>query len=627
MQPSITAVLVAVIMLGLQENCCCVCAFLSSGSVGGNPFSTSNRPADRNLRLLLATKEKKETGADADATKVEKKKASSSEKEHIVNGINGEVNIRSNASKAAEDLMELMDEINARVSNGTANLLRDLTQDIDDKLVRLPENSANELTSYLVDLAEKIQLVQETELQRQLAELERRFLRPLEDLAFSDVPLLEPKKDTKEETDDLKKGESESGSRRDDLVLIGANSTLGTTRRMRTKDILRNFNVAPLYYSMALLVRYVRKASYPSIYLLSLYRTLASVIKSNSKGMLVASSDNKAEQFTGDNLQAGWKRTGEIAAKGPIAKRWAILRRSAEIWAYFSSFYIKDRRITAKYNSGKWSEEMFKQERSKLGAEITQNLLKLGPTFIKVGQLFSTRIDIVPREYIDQLKELQDNVPGFSGDTAIRIIESELGKPIGELFDEFNRTSLAAASLGQVHVARKGNDIMAIKIQRQFLRELFEVDLGQLRQVAIFADALDLQAEGGLLDRNTQRDWVSVFEENKRLLYEEIDYIHELQNAQLFKANFDTAKFRHIRVPKVYPEFTTDKVLAMEYVPGIKITNKEAIIDAGLDPVEISVKMAEAFLEQLCRHGFVSETLAGCCQMINSFITSRRLSP
>jgi ABC1 atypical kinase-like domain len=520
-------------------------------------------------------------------------------------GINGEIN----AAKAAEDISQLMDEINARVSNGTANLLRDITYDIDEKLVRLPENSANELMAYLADLAERIKIAQETELERQLAELDRRFLRPLEDIAFSDVPLLEAKKNSWTsalDDDEDEKRRKALVDARENLILIGANSTLGKTRTMRTKEILRNFNVAPLYYSMALLVRWAKKASYPSIYAISLYRNLASIIKSNSKGRVTSRSKDNAEQYSGESLSAGWKRTGEIAAKGAIAKRWAILRRSAEIWAYFSSFYIKDRRITAKFNNGHWTEERFKAERSKLGAEITQNLLKLGPTFIKVGQLFSTRIDIVPKEYIDQLKELQDNVPGFSGETAVKIIESELGKPIDELFDEFNHTSLAAASLGQVHVARKGNSVMAIKIQRQYLRELFDVDLGQLRQVAIFADALDLQAEGGLLDRNTQRDWVSVFEENKRLLYQEIDYLHELENAQRFKKNFDNVKFRHIRIPNVFPEYTTEKVLAMEYVPGIKITNLEAIEKAGLDPIEISVKLAESFLEQLCRHGFVS---------------------
>lgn len=491
-------------------------------------------------------------------------------------------------------IMDLVNEINERILNGTAQLLGDLTDNLDEKLTRLPDSStASEVSSYLVEFANRMQKAQEMELQKQMSEMEKRFIEPLEELAFSDVPLWKTNKAT------AAMASSEKVMDPSDLVLLGANSTIPETRKMRTSEILRNFNVAPFYYSIALFSRWAQKASFPSIYVMSLYKWLASLIKSNNNGKSATTTI-----YGGETLQAGWKRTGEIAAKGPMARKWAILRRSAEIWAYFSSFYIKDRRIVSKYNRGKWSEAKFKEERRKLGAEVTQNLLKLGPTFIKVGQLFSTRIDIVPPEYIEELKLLQDQVPPFSGDLAVEIVERELGKPIDELFDEFNRTSLAAASLGQVHVARKGNQLLAIKVQRQYLRELFEVDLGQLRQVAVFADALDLQSEGGLLDRNTQRDWVSVFEESKRLLYEEIDYMNEMKNCDRFRKNFDGYKFRYIRAPLTFPEYTTEKVMAMEFLPGVKVTDKEKLIQLGLDPVDVSVKMAEAFLEQLCRHGF-----------------------
>ena len=507
------------------------------------------------------------------ATTDEKQKEQSS-KSKAINGetkaINGETTKPALSSSEADGfddfnathVTEVLDEINRAIAEGSTELLQNITNVMDEKLIQLPESAARELSQYIGDLAGQMQSAQQKELQRQLMELEDLFVKPLEQIAFSDAPLFMEdgkKKAGMEEGDNAEQRRLQQ----QELILSGQNSTLAKTSRMRTKDIIQNFDVAPLYYTAALLYRWGSKADYPIVSLLSLYKNLGTLIKSSGprkkkkkKGAKVSYEEYLKDAET---MQSGWKRIGEIAAKGSMAKKWAILRRSAEVWAYFSSFYLKDRRINSKRESGKWSEERFSEERSKLGAEITQNLLRLGPTFIKVscahslsssccyeyfahfffrfqvGQLFSTRIDIVPKEYIEQLKLLQDNVPPFSGDLAVKIIEEELGKPIDQIFDSFDRNSLAAASLGQVHIATRGDETYAVKIQRQYLRELFEVDLGQLRQLAVFADAIDVTSEGGLMDQNTQRDWLSIYKENKRLLYEEIDYLNEMKNCDRFR--------------------------------------------------------------------------------------------
>jgi predicted unusual protein kinase regulating ubiquinone biosynthesis (AarF/ABC1/UbiB family) len=513
-----------------------------------------------------------------------------------------------NSIPSANEILGLIEEINEQITESSSHIFGNMTktyisETVQEKIKKgepVPDDTASQVFNLLTQLTKDVQNSQQKEVEKQIAEIEKKILVSLEGLAFSDAALY-----SKGEDDDNpiveKMSDEEKRKLRSELVLAGPDSTLAeSSRRLRSSEIMRNISVAPFYYSITLLLRWFRKVSAPPLAVIALMKEL---------GVMVSPSKKKGQTYdefmeTGESMQDGWKRTGEIAAKGKYGRQVAIMRRSLEIWAYFSSFYIKEKRMNKKFQSGKWTPEKFSEERSKLGAELTQNLLKLGPTFIKVGQIFSTRIDIVPKEYIEQLKNLQDKVPAFSGDLAVEIIERELGKPIDELFDTFDRNSLAAASLGQVHVAEKDGMKYAVKIQRQYLRELFDVDLGQLRQLAVFADAVDLSAEGGLMDRNTKRDWVSVFEESKRLLYEEIDYNNEVKNAQRFRDNFDAPQFKHIKVPQTYPELTTDKVMVMEFCPGIKITDREAIIEAGMDPVDLATKSAESFLEQLCRHGF-----------------------
>ncbi len=226
---------------------------------------------------------------------------------------------------------------------------------------------------------------------------------------------------------------------------------------------------------------------------------------------------------------------------------------------------------------------------------LVQNLLELGPTFIKVGQSLSTRIDLLPREYILALAELQDRVPPFPITVAADIIEAELGQPIASLYQEFQETPLAAASLGQVHRARlpTGEEVV-VKIQRPGLKELFDLDLravGKLIQVLqrLFAWVRKYNLE-------------AIYDEFFAVLYQEIDYTNEGQNADRFRRNFHHSA--RIIVPRVYWDYSTSRVLTLEYVPGIKVNDREALEACGIDPKEINQLGICCYLQQLLQDGF-----------------------
>jgi predicted unusual protein kinase regulating ubiquinone biosynthesis (AarF/ABC1/UbiB family) len=231
-----------------------------------------------------------------------------------------------------------------------------------------------------------------------------------------------------------------------------------------------------------------------------------------------------------------------------------------------------------------------------LAVTLRDKILALGPTFIKLGQLLSTRIDVLPKTYIDALAVLQDKVPGFSGDVAVQIIEEQFGKPIGDLYDTFDTTSLAAASLGQVHLATKDGKTLAVKIQRQGLKTLFDQDLKNIKVLAQLLDKFDPKSDGAA------RDWTTIYDESARLLYREINYKYECENGVRFGDNFKNVPW--VKIPKFYPELTSEQVVTMEYVPGIKINDIEKIEAAGIDRELLSKRSAEAYLTQVCRHGF-----------------------
>ena len=235
------------------------------------------------------------------------------------------------------------------------------------------------------------------------------------------------------------------------------------------------------------------------------------------------------------------------------------------------------------------------QRRHQRAKWLVANILQLGPTFIKIGQALSTRADLIPIEYIQEFGQLQDRVPPFDSSLAIAVIERELGKPVAILFAEFNPTPIAAASLGQVHKARlhTGEDVV-VKVQRPGLARLFNLDFEILHRLVRWLNRWFKDVRKFNLE--------AIYREFFDLLYQEIDYVHEGKNADRFRQNFQS--YQQVAVPQVYWQYTTSKILTLEYLPGIKIDNRPALEASQIDTQQVIQLGITCYLKQLLEDGF-----------------------
>jgi predicted unusual protein kinase regulating ubiquinone biosynthesis (AarF/ABC1/UbiB family) len=227
--------------------------------------------------------------------------------------------------------------------------------------------------------------------------------------------------------------------------------------------------------------------------------------------------------------------------------------------------------------------------------ELAEDLEKLGPTFVKLGQLLSSRVELLPAVYLEALARLQDKVEAFGFAEVEKIVSSELGVRISKAFATFEDQPMAAASLGQVHRAtlRDGRAV-AVKVQRPGIREQMVEDLEAIEDIAEFFD--------NHTELGRRYEFSQMLEQFRRSLLQELDYRLEATNLTTIREQL--RGFAHIIVPAPIADYTTSRVLTMEFVPGKKITELSPLVQMDFDGAALAEELFRAYLEQILVHGF-----------------------
>ncbi|KAL7589689.1 protein ACTIVITY OF BC1 COMPLEX KINASE 3, chloroplastic [Lactuca sativa] len=320
-------------------------------------------------------------------------------------------------------------------------------------------------------------------------------------------------------------------------------------------------------------------------------------VRGNNNINGVVSSIVPASKSREDDIQAEAKalaRASNASVYSPellklnyASRPFKVLRRTLQILIGLGSFGLK-----------LWIDQLqgqLVQNRRSRAVELRETFTRLGPTFVKLGQGLSTRPDLCPPEFLEELSELQDALPTFPDAEAFACIEKELGVPLDSIYSSISTSPIAAASLGQVYKAKLkySGQLVAVKVQRPGIEEAIGLDFYLIRGLGLlinkYADIIT-------------SDVVALIDEFARRVYQELNYVQEGQNARRFKKLY--ADKEDVLVPDIFWDYTSGKVLTMEWVEGVKL-NEQAIIEGqGLKVLDLVNTGIQCSLRQLLEYGY-----------------------
>src|SRR5437016_12657183 len=264
------------------------------------------------------------------------------------------------------------------------------------------------------------------------------------------------------------------------------------------------------------------------------------------------------------------------------------------VWYRLSPFlvaFLRDRRRWIVAGPPRFPSEQAHRERAR---QLTARIASLGPSFIKLAQVFAIRADIIPLIYVEELGRLHDQVPPFPTPEVRQRIQAELRQPPETVFDSFTEEPLAAASLGQVHRARYRGEDVIVKVLRPGVEELVATDIRIVQNLLFVIEQF--------IDHHTIRATRAVIEEFSRVILEEMDFHHEADNVERFGDNYRGSDF--VIIPKVYREATTTRVLVMQFFEGFRVTEVDEIVRHNIDVQKMIQNLIEFYGDQLLIHGF-----------------------